>query len=136
MNRKDKIRCIKRLYSLHKANCRKRTKDTSLSIELFGDLSQSRCAYCGSKPSNILKYSGLEFAYSGIDRVDSSIGYRRDNVLSCCSFCNSLKGAMATNTWFDFLNSIIHFHGGISPWVDYIDEGRAKKSTWYAGRRA
>jgi hypothetical protein len=31
--------------------------------------------------------------FSGIDRVDSSIGYTEENTVPCCSPCNTLKGS-------------------------------------------
>jgi hypothetical protein len=34
------------------------------------------------------------FTYSGIDRIDSSIGYIEGNVVSCCSKCNTAKSDM------------------------------------------
>ena len=52
------------------------------------------CFYCESPPSNTKKTknsigSGLQ--YNGIDRVDSSIGYIKSNIVPCCKTCNIAK---------------------------------------------
>ena len=39
------------------------------------------------------KYSNT-YTYSGIDRVDSNIGYEINNVVSCCNICNRAKSNM------------------------------------------
>ena len=50
------------------------------------------CYYCGVPPSNTYKFdSHGPVKYSGIDRVDSEIGYTLDNVVPCCWICNSAK---------------------------------------------
>lgn len=34
------------------------------------------------------------FVHSGIDRVDNSQGYTRENAVACCARCNTLKKAV------------------------------------------
>ena len=131
---KDKL--LKQLYKRHKRTSKKRLKEHSLSFSIFKKLSLGNCVYCGAEPSNTFKYAGKELKYSGIDRIDSAIGYHELNCVSCCSFCNSLKGAMRAATWFDFLVSVIKLHDGWAPdwFMGYGDPNRPTKSTWY-GRR-
>ena len=40
-------------------------------------------------------------AYSGIDRIDSSVGYEPNNVVSCCKICNYAKSNLTKD---DFIN--------------------------------
>ena len=40
----------------------------------------SVCFYCGEQEQQI-----------GIDRLNSDIGYQKDNCVSCCSMCNRMK---------------------------------------------
>src|SRR5208282_755064 len=54
-------------------------------------LTQLPCNYCGELPSRTKTMTGEVFSYNGIDRVDSSRGYVRRNVVSCCSICNRAK---------------------------------------------
>lgn len=60
--------------------------------DVIGLISQP-CHYCGSPPSNVKKTKNtiVPLVYSGIDRVDSSQGYRIGNVVPCCAMCNMAK---------------------------------------------
>ena len=55
----------------------------NLSFELskaeFSEITSSKCYYCGAPP------------ISGVDRLDSSLGYTRSNTVACCSLCNRAK---------------------------------------------
>ena len=76
--------------------------------ETFLTLSQHDCHYCGrppqltrnkaystgKKPVSDYQRENGSFTYNGLDRIDSSIGHTDDNVIPCCSTCNSMKGAM------------------------------------------
>lgn len=64
------------------------------------------CCYCGAPPSNqyLRSYRSrllpraeehrTPFTYSGLDRVNSTLGYVKHNVVSCCSACNRAKSDM------------------------------------------
>ena len=123
-------RLYNRLWSLFKSRSKRRGKPIEILYNHFVQLSKANCVYCYAEPSNVLRYDGLELKYSGIDRIDSAIGYTNFNSAACCSFCNSLKGSMKSETWFDFLNSVVRLHGGEIPFPQYSDKDRASKSTW------
>ena len=50
-------------------------------------VSLNECEYCGG---------GLDPAGTGLDRLDSSLGYERANVVPCCGRCNMIKGGELT----------------------------------------
>ena len=85
---KDKIRqnsrlydqTIKGRYSQYKRSSTQKGRSFNLSLKEFETLWQKDCSYCGRSIITI-----------GIDRVDSSVGYQIDNVVSCCTVCNRLK---------------------------------------------
>lgn len=83
------------LLSQYKKNANKRDYEFKLSLDEFIELIYNDCYYCGAKPNNKYTYiSGNireEFLYNGIDRVDNTKGYIKNNVVSCCSKCNTLK---------------------------------------------
>lgn len=60
-----------------------RGMDFSIKIELFEQLLNKGCHYCGT--------SLLEFMGYSLDRIDNSKGYTPDNVLPCCGTCNLLR---------------------------------------------
>jgi hypothetical protein len=64
-----------------------------LDEETFKELITSNCHYCNAIPSTICKRkTALEiFIYNGIDRVDNSKGYYKENCVTCCEQCNRMK---------------------------------------------
>ena len=82
------------LYTSYKNRATKSNKEFSLTKELFRELTKGACYYCGEQPNQIIKGLGKtsgNYVYNGIDRVDSSKGYLKDNVVSCCKTCNFMK---------------------------------------------
>lgn len=84
----------------------RRPKGFDLTVEEFRELSQRACYYCGDSPSNMAKNSkdiGDVFVYNGIDRIDSSKGYEKNNVVACCQFCNYAK---SNYTQIEFISKV------------------------------
>lgn len=79
---------------------KKRAKEKSIVFELSKDecsnFYNTNCYYCGDF------YLGL-----GIDRVDNSLGYKLDNVVSCCKWCNYAKNVRTQAEFFDQCFKII-----------------------------
>lgn len=59
------------------------------------------CHYCGAHPE-ISRETGKK-RLNGIDRVDNTKGYTKDNCVTCCKMCNRMKSAY---TLVEFLNKI------------------------------
>jgi len=75
-----------------------------LSDADFFEITSSNCVYCGSLPDTVRKPNkGVngEYVYSGIDRLDNSLGYIKGNVAACCWNCNRAKGVLGLD---EFLN--------------------------------
>jgi len=70
-----------------------------LNKQEFQTLTQSRCFYCHTPPSQTMSsrsstLNGLDhsaYTYNGIDRIDNAKGYALDNCVACCGLCNKLK---------------------------------------------
>lgn len=82
------------------------------------------CVYCGSPPSNVkVGKNTLEpLRYSGIDRVDSSLGYVAGNVVPCCRVCNNAKSNLSLaefRAWVQRLSAMA------AQWGDYLINNRA-----------
>jgi hypothetical protein len=61
----------------------------------------ANCTYCGLPPSN--KMTVYKFVYTGIDRVDASIGYTTSNSVPCCSTCNYAKQSMTRSVFLSWI---------------------------------
>lgn len=53
-----------------------------LSFKEYLPFYNQPCCYCGSTDRN------------GLDRLDSSMGYNKNNVVSCCTACNIMKSTL------------------------------------------
>jgi hypothetical protein len=56
------------------------TDPFAITFEEFCSFWKKPCHYCGAAIQNI-----------GVDRKDSLIGYRMDNLVPCCGPCNLMK---------------------------------------------
>lgn len=136
----DKNKLRRRLFSKAKASAKNRNLSFSLDLDTYSKLTESPCAYCGSKGSNELTYLGMKWRWNGLDRIDNDFGYEVDNVLPCCSFCNSIRGPMKFETWVDFLWNLLLNLGSKEiekpSWMKGVrmDKNRSTKS-FYRGRR-
>jgi len=87
----------------------KGAKDRKLSFELekdfFIEITSRNCFYCNSEPEKVegtRKRNGL-YAHNGIDRVDNSKGYTKDNVVPCCKNCNFGKRKMSQSEFYSWI---------------------------------
>lgn len=80
------------LISIYKGNAKNRNIDFALEYDDFEKLVTGECFYCGDKETNkLIKKNYPPYYYNGIDRIDNSMGYTKDNCVSCCEFCNKAK---------------------------------------------
>ncbi len=95
------------LYERTKYHAKKRGLVFELTPEECYDLSQRSCRYCGAKPSNEFRdvYGGLLY-YSGLDRIDSNLGYVTGNVVPCCKDCNFAKGRKSVSEFLDWVRRV------------------------------
>jgi hypothetical protein len=80
--------------------------DGDISFETFCTLSKQCCIYCGKPPSNMHNHTkskdpDANFYYTGLDRVDSTLGHILGNVVPCCSACNYMKNALAVEMFLE-----------------------------------
>lgn len=76
-------------YLSCKSQAKERNIFFNITREQYFQLIKNPCDYC----SGLLPSKG-----SGLDRMDSNIGYVVDNVVPCCTACNSIKGQYLTYT--------------------------------------
>lgn len=81
------------LYHVVKGRKVSKEKGFGLTKECFKAVSQMNCYYCGSEPTITRGYKKWHkpILINGLDRIDSSMGYFDNNVVSCCKYCNVAK---------------------------------------------
>lgn len=87
-------------YKQYQESAKKRNLEFSLDIETFIKLVSSECRYCGSI---------IELEVNGIDRVDSSVGYIQDNIVTCCSSCNKMKMELSISAFESQIEKIYKY---------------------------
>lgn len=100
LKHKKGVSGLNNLLRIYKTNAFKRGLSFKLSLKKFKKLTQGNCFYCGTVPGNIsITKPSINkkldvhktYLYNGIDRIDSSKGYEKGNVVSCCKWCNIAK---------------------------------------------
>lgn len=71
-------------YNKFKQDAKSRDLEFSISLEQYSKLIKPPCFYCRGAFGQVTKGTGL-------DRIDSNIGYVIWNVVSCCTTCNRIK---------------------------------------------
>ncbi len=90
------------------SQARDRGLEWALSAAACQTLMAANCTYCGGPPSNTATVKSSVFIYNGIDRIDSSKGYKSDNVTSACKTCNWAKSAMSTIEFQAWVTRVYH----------------------------
>ena len=92
-----------------------------LNFETFCTLSKSNCKYCGLEYSKEIedrlneskhkkRLSDEVLRINGIDRVDSNIGYTKDNSVSCCKYCNFAKHTMSEDDFYIWIKRVYEYN--------------------------
>ena len=75
------------VYKGYRGRSKKRDFSFLLTKEKFKNLTKMNCYYCGAAPTNNM----WGYIYNGLDRIDNNNGYFYENVVPCCSRCNTAK---------------------------------------------
>lgn len=78
----------------YRSNSARKGLTWSLSRSDFRAIVSAPCTYCGIAPSG------------GVDRVDSSSGYVRENTAPCCSVCNYAKRDLTERVFREWIARI------------------------------
>ena len=109
-----------RLLRQYVRNAKERSLPWELGDDHFFLLTQSPCHYCGSPPRRSKQPTSGQHAlrtgtyvYNGVDRLNNAQGYRPDNVVPCCIYCNRAKNN----------ETLAEFEG----WLDRLASFRASR---------
>jgi hypothetical protein len=115
LNKKKQEESAKNRYLFtYRKGAERKGRNFELTYEEFFELAFKRCHYCGRVPKRVYPTDSLRcingrILVNGIDRVDNSKGYIKDNCVSCCEVCNLAKRNMSYNDFIEWLNNIIDF---------------------------
>jgi hypothetical protein len=102
-------------YKSYINRSKKKKINFEFTKEEFLELTQKNCYYCGRKPRTIIKTKvgkrirNGSFTYNGLDRIDSTKGYLKNNILTCCEICNKAKRDMPQNDFLEWINDLIEY---------------------------
>ena len=89
---------IKR-WSRFKSEAKRRGMPVFLDIDDHVHLTHCPCIYCGVRGTIKLRI--------GSGRIDSERGYTQRNCVPACHLCNSMKGGMTPEDFFDHIRTIL-----------------------------
>ena len=95
-------------YKNYKRGALKRSFIFELSLNEFIKIIKNKCFYCGSNPSkkHYNKNRNRYETVNGIDRIDSSKGYERNNIVTCCKNCNYFKNVLSVKEFLEHVKKI------------------------------
>lgn len=100
---------VNSMYYNYKRSAKQRSIEWNLSLEEFIEIIHQECHYCGESPT-VRKKGTNESEVNGIDRIDSSKGYTKENCVPCCSICNYMKLNYDTNFFYNHISKIYKYH--------------------------
>lgn len=86
---------IQKILTAYRSRAKKKNLEFELDFEEFSIILKNPCYYCGTLNLNMV-----------IDRVDNNIGYKINNVVSCCHNCNYGKNNLELSIWVDHLKKL------------------------------
>lgn len=86
-------------YLSYKAGARDRGFIFTITLDEFLKFWNNNCFYCGDKIDGI-----------GLDRVDNNLGYDINNIVPCCTMCNTMKMAETNDTFINQCKKIVKLH--------------------------
>lgn len=119
-DREDAV--LKVQYSHLKRRHRNLDKDgVVIDFNTFKKLSKDECKYCGLEHSKTIedrlsersdgkKLSDNIIKINGIDRVNSDIGYTKENSVTCCKYCNFAKHTMSEDDFYKWIRRVYEFN--------------------------
>lgn len=107
-------------YRTYKIHAKERNLIFELSYEDFKELTKQNCYYCGIIPKQRYKMKGNsygEYIYNGIDRIDNTVGYIKENCVPCCGRCNRAKDIWHQTNFLRWVKSIYEKHH-LEIWIE------------------
>ena len=112
---------LKIQYSHTKRRNKKMGSVDIIDFISFAELSKSPCKYCGLEHSKEIedrlneskkskRLSDHILKCNGVDRVDSSKGYTKENSVPCCKYCNFAKHTMSETAFYNWIKRVYEYN--------------------------
>ena len=97
-------------------------REVALAKLLYGRMKQRHIQKLGDSEETLIPFDDFitdrrdgttVLKYNGLDRVDSSLGYRKENVVCACSRCNIAKGEMSVEEFKAHISRIHRFQADL-----------------------
>ena len=99
-----------RLYNTYERRAKQKEISFNLSKEEFKEITSKNCFYCGVKPKQKAPATARKdygyYTYNGIDRIDSTKGYEKDNIVPCCGQCNVSKNNYSYDEFLEWVGRV------------------------------
>lgn len=104
---------LRKLFRRYTNNAKHTNRSFSLNRDEFRALTSSPCHYCGAAPAQVVygHHTNGPYVYNGLDRVDNSKGYLRDNVVPACPQCQFAKRDQPLRYFLDWAKRLAQFQG-------------------------
>jgi len=89
---------IKGKYAQYKHGAKRRGLLFDLTLSEFTYLMENDCYYCGSSTS------------TGVDRMDNTLGYLKENSVPCCDICNRMKFKYSVKDFIDHCRKVTEYN--------------------------
>lgn len=97
------------LYGECKRTAKYRKKEFNLTKSEYKTIVIKNCYYCDTSPTITRTKVGIPVPTNGLDRINNSIGYTKENCVSCCKICNTMKSTLEVNKFYDHIEKILEF---------------------------
>lgn len=101
------------VYLQYKSSAKRRGIDFKLDKKTFFNTINQCCIFCGDKDTSFLNPPNTSpwsqpYLYTGIDRINSLLGYVHNNIQPCCKWCNNSKNNRSDKEFIDWVKKIIN----------------------------
>lgn len=101
--------CSKAVYGNYKSSAKNRGLNFELEYDYWLNEIVKPCQYCGRTNTSYFNPQQAwetRFEYTGLDRIDSSLGYELGNIFPCCKVCNRAKSTMSLKDFVEWASAI------------------------------
>jgi len=85
-------------YRLLKYRHHKRWEDEFITLQDYEKIFNKQCTYCGG------------IINGGVDRIDNSLGYTKENSAPCCKTCNYMKKDLNIEKFISHIKKIYEYN--------------------------